>query len=145
MESCLSKYNGHHMKLFVTAPFLGTQNKREIEELCALVHEAGFEDFCFVRDVEKYQHMFDDVHELMRRAKEEISKCDALLMDYDGPANGRMIELGIAFSLGKTIIVTTRRGTSVKDTVRGVADVIIEYDKLADIVKPLSEVVTPGA
>jgi hypothetical protein len=36
---------------------------------------------------------FDNRHHMMQRAKEEIEKCDALLIDYDGPTHGRMIEL----------------------------------------------------
>ncbi|MEI7919199.1 MAG: hypothetical protein WCH65_03155 [bacterium] len=46
---------------------------------------------------------------MMQRAKEEVIKCDALLIDYDGPTHGRMIELGIAYAMNKKIIVITKR------------------------------------
>ncbi len=126
------------MKIYITAPFRNGENKKEIEELCSAVKQSGFEDFCFIRDIENYQKIFNDSHELMRRAKEEIEKCDALLIDYDGPGNGRIIELGIAYALNKKIFLITKKGTIVKDTVAGVADEIIEYEKLEDIIESLS-------
>jgi nucleoside 2-deoxyribosyltransferase len=129
------------MKIYITAPFKGGDNKREIEELCALVKRSGFEDFCFIRDVEQYQKMFHDAHELMTRAREEIERCDALLIDFDGPASGRMIELGIAYALRKKVVLITKKGTFVKETVRGVTDGVIEYEMLEDIVDPMKQLV----
>lgn len=76
----------------------------------------------------------------MQKAKEEIKRCDALLMDYDGPTHGRMIELGMAYAMKKKIIVITKQGTPMKDTVRGVANSVIEYKELEDIVESLSEI-----
>lgn len=129
------------MKIYITAPFKGVDNKQEIEELCALVKRSGFEDFCFIRDVEQYQKMFHDAHELMTRAREEIERCDALLIDFDGPASGRMIELGIAYALRKKVVLITKKGTFVKETVRGVTNGVIEYEELADIVEPMKQLV----
>ncbi|MFA5000869.1 MAG: nucleoside 2-deoxyribosyltransferase [Candidatus Paceibacterota bacterium] len=126
------------MKIYITAPFRNGDNKAEIEELCLVVRKSGFEDFCFIRDIENYQKVFNDPHELMQRAKAEIEKCDALLIDYDGPGNGRIIELGIAYALNKQIILIAKKGTKIKDTVAGVADKIIEYEKLEDIIEYLS-------
>lgn len=127
------------MKLFITASFKNGENKQEIEHVCALVKEAGFEDFCFIRDVENYQKVFNDSHELMRRAKEEIGKSDALLIDMTDKPTGRAIEAGIAFALGKKVVVIMRKGTVVKDTVQGIADLVIEYDAIDDIVTPLRD------
>ena len=123
------------MKVYITAKF-GTDNKEEIEEMCALVQKSGFEDFCFVRDVNE---KFQDAHELMRRAKEEIVACDVLLLQYDGPGHGRIVELGIAYALDKKIILITKEGTFIKETILGVTDVVIEYNQLEDIVTPLSK------
>ena len=126
------------MKIYITAPFKNGDNKSEIEDLCSGVKQAGFEDFCFIRDVEHYQKMFHDAHELMTRAREELEKCDALLIDYDGPASGRMIELGMAYALNKKIVLITKKWTAIKETVRGVTDVVVEYDQWRDIIEPLA-------
>jgi len=127
------------MKIYITSPFRDGKNREEIEALCEAVRSSGFEDFSFIRDIEHYEKMFNDPNELMQRAKEEVEKCGALLINYDGPANGRMIELGIAYALGKKIVLVTVRNTPVKDTVRGVADAVIEYEQLEDISVPLSK------
>jgi len=126
------------MKVFITASF--GETKEEIEKLCSAVKLAGFEDFCFIRDVENYQKIFDNPKELMQRTREEIKKCDALLIDMTDKPTGRMIEVGIAYSLNKKIIVIMKSGTQIKDTTRGIADVIIEYDKIEDITKTLNKI-----
>lgn len=130
------------MKIYITAPFNGGNNRSEIETMCAIVKESGFEDFCFIRDVENYQKVFHNAHKLMQRAKEEIQKCDALLIDFDGPASGRMIELGIACALNKKVVLITKKGTAVKETVSGVTHGIIEYEDLKDIIEPMSKLLT---
>ena len=126
------------MKIYITAPFKNGGNKEEIEKMCLIVKQSGFKDFCFIRDVENYQKIFHDAHELMKKAEDEIRKCDALLIDYDGPASGRMIELGMAYAMGKKIILITKNGTSVKETVAGVTDGIIEYNELEEVIEPMS-------
>ncbi len=107
--------------------------------MCSLVRKSGFEDFCFIRDVENYEKVFDDAHELMERAKEEIAKCDVLLIEYDGPGHGRMVELGMAYAMSKKVVLITKEGTFVKETISGVTDKIIEYKNLEDIATPLSQ------
>ncbi len=125
------------MKLFITASFQGDDNKKEIEHLCELVKMIGFEAFCFIRDVENYKKIFDDPQELMQRTRDEISKSDALLIDVTDKPTGRAIEAGIAFALNKKVIVIAKKGTQMKDTTRGIASLVIEYDVIDDIVMPL--------
>jgi nucleoside 2-deoxyribosyltransferase len=125
------------MKVFITASFKEAKNKYEIEYLCSLIKESGFEDFCFIRDVENYQKIFDDPKELMDRAKEEIEKSDVLLIDMTHKPTGRAIEAGIAFAQNKKIISIMQKGTKIKDTTRGISDAVIEYDEIKDIVNPL--------
>lgn len=127
------------MKIFITASFRNGENKAEIEHLCELVKKAGFEDFCFIRDVENYEKIFNDPKELMARAKEEIVKSDVLLIDMTDKPTGRAIEAGIAFAMSKKIIVIARNGTKIKDTTTGIADLIVEYESTDDIVTPLME------
>ena len=123
------------MKIYITAPFRDWENKDEIEYLCSIIRKSGFEDYCFVRD----EKIFVDEYEMMKRAKEKIEKCDVLLIDYDGPTHGRMIELGMAYAMNKKIVVITKKWTQSKDTVRGVSDRIIEYEDIVDIIKPMSK------
>jgi nucleoside 2-deoxyribosyltransferase len=128
------------MRIYITSSF--GDGKEEIEKLCSVVRSAGFEDFSFIRDVEHYQKLFDDPEDLMRRADEEIRKSDALLIDMTDKPTGRAIEAGMAYSLGKKIVVIMRKGTAIKDTTKGIADIIIEYDEIEDIAEKLKILAT---
>ena len=72
-------------RMFITTHFEHGENKDEIEQLCSVVCSAGFEDFCFIRDVENYEKIFDNAHELMKQTAEEIKKSDYLLLDMTNP------------------------------------------------------------
>jgi nucleoside 2-deoxyribosyltransferase len=126
------------MKVFITASFKEGNNQEEIELLCSLIKESGFEDFCFIRDVENYKKIFNDSRELMNRAKEEILKSDVLLIDMTHKPTGRAIEAGIAFAQNKKIISIMKKGTKIKDTTKGISDAIIEYENIEEIVNPLN-------
>ena len=127
------------MRLYVTSSF--GDSEEEIEKLCSLVRLAGFEDFSFIRDVEHYQKVFDNPKDLMKRSEDEIKKSGALLIDVTDKPTGRAIEAGMAYALGKKVLVITRRGTKIKDTTRGIADTVVEYDAIEDISEGLRECV----
>lgn len=128
------------MKVFITASFKNGENKKEIKQLCSIVRNSGFEDFCFIRDVENYQKIFDNPKELMDRARTEILNCDVLLFDATEKSTGRAIEVGIAFANQKKIIVIIKEATEIKDTLRGVADLVITYKVIADIQNDLKQI-----
>lgn len=126
-------------RMFITASYEAGKNRTEIEHLCQLVKNAGFEDFCFIRDVENYGKVFDDPKALMQRTAEELQKCDALLLDMTDKPTGRAVEAGMAYAMGKQVILIARKGTTIKDSVLGIAEKVIEYNEIDDIVLPLSE------
>lgn len=128
-------------KVFITASFQNGENKEEIEELCSLVKEAGFIDFCFIRDVENYQKIFDKPKDLMDRDLEEIKKCDYLLIDMTDKPTGRAIEAGIAYALNKKVIVIMKKGTQIKDTTKGIATTVIEYQDIKEITPELKNLI----
>lgn len=130
------------MKIFITAPFKNGDNRDEVLDLCRVVREAGFEDFCFLRDVENFQKIFSDPKELMSRSRDEILRCDALLIDYDGPGNGRIVELGVAFGAGKRIIMIAKDDIEIKETILGTADILIRYTKTEEILDGLRKAYT---
>jgi nucleoside 2-deoxyribosyltransferase len=129
-------------RIFITASFQEGKNKQEIEYLCKLVKSSGFEDFCFIRDVEHYQKVFNSPVELMNKAKEEIEKSEYLLIDMTDKPTGRAIEAGMAYALGKKVVVIMKQGTQIKDTTRGISTKVIKYNKIDEIVSPLSRIIT---
>lgn len=126
-------------RIYITTSFQNTENKEEIEHLCDLIRKSSFEDFCFIRDVEQYRHVFDNPKDLMKRALKEIEKSDYLLIDMTEKPTGRAIEAGMAYALGKKIIVIMKKGTVIKDTTRGIANKIIEYENIEDVIPILRE------
>ena len=127
------------MKVCITTRFKGNENKDDIIELCAAVRAAGMEDFSFIRDIEHYQKTFNDPKELWQRAREEVKKCDALLVDIsDNPSGGRVLETGMAYALDKPIFVLIKNGLEYKDIYDGVSTVVIKYNTYADVTMALS-------
>lgn len=126
------------VKIYVTARYKGAENKGDIDTLCAAVRDADMKDFCFVRDVEHYKHVFDDPKELWARTYDEIGACDALLIDVsDHPTGGRLIEAGIAYALKKPIIVIKKPGVKYKPFFDGISEKAIEYDDYKDLTQKL--------
>lgn len=76
----------------------------------------------------------------MKRSEDEIKKSDVLLIDMTNKPTGRAIEAGMAYSLGKKIIAIMKSRTLMKDTTKGIADVVIEYDEIQDISNGLKEI-----
>lgn len=127
------------MRLYITATYQGNTNRAAIEHLCDLAARAGWEDFCFARDVENWQHVFDDPHDLMQRSLDEIRRCDALLLDLTRKPTGRAYEAGMAYTLGKYIILIMARDTAITATSLGIADAVIVYDRIDDIAPTLAD------
>ncbi len=127
------------MRLYITARFKGDENKPDIEKLCAIARTAGFDDFCFIRDVEHYQRgVFQNPTELMLRAKDELLQCDALLIDVsDHPTGGRIIEAGMAFGCDKPVIIIAKNDIEIGVPMSGIAKEIIRYSTIDDLVLPL--------
>lgn len=128
------------MKVYIATRFKGSENKKEIEELCAAVKAAGLEDFNFIRDVEHYKHTFDNPKELWQRTHDEINACDALLVDIsDHPTGGRLVEAGIAYALKKPVIVIKKPGVEYKTLFDGISSTVIEYKNFKDLTNQLKK------
>jgi nucleoside 2-deoxyribosyltransferase len=128
------------MKIYITSRFKGlSENKAEIEKLCLAVRNAGMEDFYFIRDIEHYQpDFFKNQKELWAASLKYISECDALLINTsDSPRGGRLVEVGMAYSLNKPIYVIVKNGVEYKDFYNGIATSIFKYDEIGDITKQL--------
>jgi len=124
------------MKIYITSRFKGSsENKAEIEKLCSAVRNAGMEDFHFIRDV---PNVFKSQKELWVAALKHLTECDALLADIsDSPSGGRLVEIGMAYSLNKPVYIVVKNGVEYKDFYNGIATSIFRYDEIGDITKQL--------
>jgi len=126
--------------MYITARFKGNENKQDIEALCAAVRSAGMDDFCFIRDVENWQKIFDDPIELWERSRQALVGCQALLIDIsDAPSGGRVVEAGMAYALELPIFVIIKNDLSYKDVYRGIATEVILYETYNDIIPALKK------
>jgi nucleoside 2-deoxyribosyltransferase len=126
------------MKVYVSTRYKGSESRHEVERLTKAVRGAGLKDFSFVRDVEKYKHVFDDPKKLWARTKDEIGACDALLIDVsDHPSGSRLVEAGMAYALGKTVIVVKHHDATHKAVFDGISSVVITYSDDMDLMKQL--------
>lgn len=126
--------------MYITTRFSNAaDNKAQVDELCAAVAAAGFEDFHFIRDIEQYRkNVFPSQKALWAKAKQCIKACDALLIDVsDSPSGGRVVEAGIAYALGKPVYVIVQKGVAYKDFYNGIAEAVIEYETPSDITDEL--------
>lgn len=127
------------MKIYITAPFKGKENKEEIEKLCDIIRATWLEDFCFIRDMEKYEPIFADATELMNKAKEALLLCDCLLIEASQKTStGCTIEAGMAYTMGKPVITIAKTGSDISKTLRWISSIVIEYNELWDIINPLT-------
>jgi len=123
------------MRLFVASHYNHLDNKSELDALNSIIADAGFEVFNFVTT---YTAPFESNKLMMAQARKEISLSNALLVDVSEKSTGRMIETGIAYALGKKIVLIAKKGSFIKDTLRGIADLVVEYDNINDIKNSLS-------
>lgn len=118
--------------MFVAASF---ENREETQKLCFVLEKTNFEIYCFARD----EGIFTTSKEMMEKSAKEIEKSDIFLMDASEKHTGRSIEAGIAYAYGKKIIVIAKNGTMIKDTITGIADMVIKYERIEEILALLSE------
>ena len=123
------------MRIFITSNLSKLDDKAEIEKLHGIIKSTGHEFFNFVLSYPK----FNDPHQTMSLAKKELLRCDAILIDASDSAVCRLIEVGIAYCVGKKIIVIAKVGTKREKMLEGVADLYVEYNQLDEIRQPLTD------
>lgn len=126
--------------MYITSRFNNAVDNREsIEQLCLAVRAAGYDDFSFIRDIERFNpDHFGTQKEVWSAALDFLEECDALLVDVsDAPSGGRIVEAGMAFALQKPIYVICKSGERYKDFYKGIATKIIEYEDFGDVTEGL--------
>lgn len=125
-------------RIFITASFKGLENKKEIEWLCDLVDQCGFNSFNFIRDVEKYYSIFP-AKTMMEKATKKIKKSDLFILQYNGNGTGSLIEAGVAYSGKIPIITICPIHIKIKKSVAGISSHIILFKNMSDLKTKLSK------
>ncbi|MBI5303209.1 MAG: nucleoside 2-deoxyribosyltransferase [Chloroflexi bacterium] len=126
------------MNIFLSIKYHADQsNRAHIEKILAALECDGNSATCIVRDVEAWGAHTFDARELMRRTFEAIDASDVVVVDLAEKGVGVGIEAGYAFAKKIPIVVIAPRGADVSETLRGIAQRVIEYDVLVGQVSNL--------
>jgi nucleoside 2-deoxyribosyltransferase len=126
------------MKVFLGAKFTGMNNKEKLEKIRAIIKELGHEIFIGPIDTDVSGKEKIPPKEFMQKVFGQIKKSDIVLFEHEKVSTGMGIEAGYAKSLGKRIIVLYPKKAEWSDSIKGIADLVIEYDTFDDLKKKLS-------
>lgn len=112
-------------------------NQPLIEEIDAIFKELGMETSLVVRDFERYREKKFDPHVLMKKTFEEMDVSDIVVVEFSEKGVGLGIEAGYAAAKGKPIWVIAKTGSEISDTLAGIAEKIVFYNKPADLLRLL--------
>ncbi len=113
--------------------------RKKLEELSKVIEDSlKCKTFIFFRDAQKWGKIKMPVKELVKRAMQEIKKCDAILVEASEKARGVYFEVGYAKALKKKIIVIHKEGTEA-DFLEAAADKNIFYKDFEDLKEKLKK------
>jgi len=108
-------------------------NRETIEAFEKLFLKHGFNSYCVARDLEKWGAKEFSPQELMEETFSRISSSDLAIIDVTEKGIGLGIEAGYAKAKGIRLIVTAQDGAEISTTILGIADEIVRYDRVSDI------------
>ena len=126
------------MKFFIAmkVPRTDVQLRQAADLLFETISEAGHEPFLATDEIAK--RGLTDPREFMPFVREQLRSADLLLLVYHPDLRGGLIEAGMAYVLQIPIWLCHKPGERVSSSMRGCADVTIEYKTLDDLQAKLS-------
>ncbi|HBW35626.1 nucleoside 2-deoxyribosyltransferase [Desulfosporosinus sp. BICA1-9] len=111
------------------------RNRLIIEQICAILENYGYEMSCVIRDMEKWGAEEFPPDELMKATFEEIDSSNIVMLDLSEKGVGLGIEAGYAYAKGIPVVAIAKKGSDISNTMLGIANQVIIYEKLEDIEK----------
>lgn len=132
------------MRIYIAYKLSGsdiTALRSRLEEVSNIIAKLGHQTFVFVRDMQQWQPGGMTPEEIMKKATEEMRKCDAIvsIIETQEKSEGLLIESGFMKGLGKRVIVAAGpegRGFFLK----AIADDLIEFKDMADFEKKIQKI-----
>lgn len=122
------------MKAYIAIKYHADRGNRErIEGISAALERQGFETVCITRDLEKWGEVQFDPGTLMQRTFDEIDSSDIVVVDLTEKGVGIGIEAGYAFARHIPIMTIARTGSDISETLRGISQRILLYDRYNDL------------
>ena len=128
------------MKACIAIKYHADQSNREhIEGISAVLGRQGFETACITRDLEKWGEVQFDPGTLMQRTFAEIDTSDVVIVDLTEKGVGVGIEAGYAYAKHIPIMTIARTGSDISETLRGISQKILLYDRYDDLAQLFTE------
>lgn len=94
--------------------------------------------------IESHAFVFDftekvEDRDLMDAALGEIDNSDLIMVELSNKSVGVGLEAGYAKAKGKTVVYLYKKGSDLQQTVNGIADYVIEYSDVDDVLAWLEE------
>jgi nucleoside 2-deoxyribosyltransferase len=122
------------MKVYIAIKYHhDCRNRSVIEQITSVLEEAGYKTSCIIRDLEKWGIMAYESEELMVTAFAEIDSSDLIIIDVTEKGIGLGIEAGYAYAKGIPIYVIAHEGTEISNTMAGISEKILLYNKIEDL------------
>ena len=127
------------MKVFVVVKVpRGQAERAELAQVvCQLFQNHGHEVFLAYREIE--QRGISDPRQFMPLVRDQIRRSDLMLILYEAELRGGLIEAGIAYAAGVPIWLACRRGERVSTSALGCAEIVVEYNDLAELAQQLHQ------
>ena len=100
-----------------------------------LVDRFNLEVYAFVFD---FNEKVND-KKLMDRALAKVDESDVVIVELSNRSVGVGIEAGYAKAKGKPVVYLHKKGTEIKQTMNGIADVVITYEDTKNLINQLSD------
>jgi nucleoside 2-deoxyribosyltransferase len=122
-------------RIFVSYSYSQRKHFEELHrKLENFLKDRGFTVCAFVFD---FTVKVED-KELMDKALAKIDESDLIIVELSNKSVGIGIEAGYAKAKGKPIIYLHKKGTDLKQTMNGIAEVVITYEEKEDLINQLS-------
>jgi sulfopyruvate decarboxylase TPP-binding subunit len=111
----------------------GNHNRDEIVSITAALQNDGISTICVARDIEKWGDLALSPQELMGITFKKIDETDFVVLEMSEKGVGLGIEAGYAVAKNKPLVILIKAGLKLSNTMQGIADVVITYDRPEEI------------
>ena len=118
-------------------PRADVELRQAADMLAETISSAGHQPFLATDEIAK--RGLTDPQEFIPFARQNLLDSDLVILLYHSELRGGLIEVGMAYAQEIPIWLCHRPGERVSSSLRGCADVTIEYESLEDLQKELLE------
>lgn len=126
------------MRAYLGFKFYSDMRNRDLVDRFDMVFKKlGMETSIIVRDFESFGEKKYDAKVLMQETFKEIDSSDVVVIELSEKGVGLGIEAGYAAAKGKPVWVIAKTDSDISNTLAGIAEKVLFYDKPEDLLNVL--------